>query len=345
MRSASITEDRRWETAIVVLASDSRFSAIRTLPSVFWSSALVASSRRTIGAGRRKARAMAMRCFWPPESCAPFGPTAASPRSADQVGDLGGLGGGPDLLLRGVGADIADVVVDRAVEDDDVLRHDRERAAQRLDADVAHGGSADQDVAAVDLVEPGEKAEDGGLAGPRRAHDGRDLAPPERHVHAPEQRLLRRIAEDHVLQDQIALRIEIVGRARCVEDRGFLVVEAPDAREQDQAGLERDEELRHPATRIEDEDEADQEGDDPGTVDVEIGAQHHVSAAADHQHVDEGRGQIDIGQDHGLRGLELDRQRSLISVVERTRRSCSTCSWPEILTVRMPFTTSSIPSM
>jgi hypothetical protein len=40
------------------------------------SSALVASSRMRIGASRRKARAMAMRWRWPPESWSPRSPTS-----------------------------------------------------------------------------------------------------------------------------------------------------------------------------------------------------------------------------------------------------------------------------
>ena len=42
------------------------------------SRAEVASSRRSILGSRIKALAMAIRCFWPPDSCVPLSPTVVS---------------------------------------------------------------------------------------------------------------------------------------------------------------------------------------------------------------------------------------------------------------------------
>ena len=44
------------------------------------SRALVASSRMRTGGFRTRARAMATRCFWPPDSWAPFSPVSAGQR-------------------------------------------------------------------------------------------------------------------------------------------------------------------------------------------------------------------------------------------------------------------------
>mmetsp|Transcript_76374 Transcript_76374/g.184826 ORF Transcript_76374/g.184826 Transcript_76374/m.184826 type:complete len:82 (-) Transcript_76374:3597-3842(-) len=43
--------------------------------SLLLSSALVASSKSSTGGSRTRARQMATRCFWPPESLDPLGPT------------------------------------------------------------------------------------------------------------------------------------------------------------------------------------------------------------------------------------------------------------------------------
>jgi hypothetical protein len=75
MRSAPFTVDRRWAIRMVVRPAISRSSAAWTWASLSVSSALVASSSSRIGASFRKARAMAMRWRWPPDSRAPASPT------------------------------------------------------------------------------------------------------------------------------------------------------------------------------------------------------------------------------------------------------------------------------
>ena len=61
--------------------------------------------------------------------------------------------------------------------------------------------------------------------------------------------------------------------------------------------------LRQKARRIEHKHHAKQKGDDARTIHVEIGAQHHIPAAANHQHIDKGRAKVDRGHDEGLRKL------------------------------------------
>jgi hypothetical protein len=65
----------RCATIRVVRSSDRRATASCTSRSLSASSALVASSSSRIGASRRMARAMAMRCFCPPDSMTPRSPT------------------------------------------------------------------------------------------------------------------------------------------------------------------------------------------------------------------------------------------------------------------------------
>mmetsp|Transcript_3472 Transcript_3472/g.6177 ORF Transcript_3472/g.6177 Transcript_3472/m.6177 type:complete len:84 (-) Transcript_3472:145-396(-) len=75
MRSACFTVAKRCATIRVVRVSDIRVTASCTARSDSASNALVASSNNRIGASRRIARAMAMRCFCPPDSIMPRSPT------------------------------------------------------------------------------------------------------------------------------------------------------------------------------------------------------------------------------------------------------------------------------
>jgi hypothetical protein len=68
----------RCATAIVVLPFAAASSAACTTFSDSESKALVASSRRRIAGRRSRARAMAIRCFWPPERSAAFEPTGVA---------------------------------------------------------------------------------------------------------------------------------------------------------------------------------------------------------------------------------------------------------------------------
>mmetsp|Transcript_77102 Transcript_77102/g.186293 ORF Transcript_77102/g.186293 Transcript_77102/m.186293 type:complete len:80 (+) Transcript_77102:257-496(+) len=71
---ARTTVERRCAMTTVVLPSMSRSSAACTTASLAVSSAEVASSRRSTAGFLRMARAMAMRCFWPPLMRTPFSP-------------------------------------------------------------------------------------------------------------------------------------------------------------------------------------------------------------------------------------------------------------------------------
>lgn len=67
MRSAFRIVESRWAMAIVVRPSARRSSASWTARSVSLSSELVASSSTRTGGLRSRVRAMAIRCFSPPE--------------------------------------------------------------------------------------------------------------------------------------------------------------------------------------------------------------------------------------------------------------------------------------
>mmetsp|Transcript_120237 Transcript_120237/g.335454 ORF Transcript_120237/g.335454 Transcript_120237/m.335454 type:complete len:82 (+) Transcript_120237:676-921(+) len=64
--------------AVRFLVAKSSSRASCTVASDSASRAEVASSRIMMDGSRRRALAIAMRCFWPPESCMPFSPTCVS---------------------------------------------------------------------------------------------------------------------------------------------------------------------------------------------------------------------------------------------------------------------------
>mmetsp|Transcript_48102 Transcript_48102/g.128751 ORF Transcript_48102/g.128751 Transcript_48102/m.128751 type:complete len:81 (-) Transcript_48102:392-634(-) len=80
MRSARFTVESRCATMTTVISCCAmRLStACWTSASLSASKALVASSNRSTRGLRTSARAMEMRCFWPPESWTPRSPTSVS---------------------------------------------------------------------------------------------------------------------------------------------------------------------------------------------------------------------------------------------------------------------------
>mmetsp|Transcript_23252 Transcript_23252/g.76383 ORF Transcript_23252/g.76383 Transcript_23252/m.76383 type:complete len:136 (-) Transcript_23252:63-470(-) len=75
---------RRWAMVTAVRVSLSAVSASWMSASVRESKADVASSRMTTGGFFTKRRAMATRCFSPPESLSPRSPTTVSKRSGNE---------------------------------------------------------------------------------------------------------------------------------------------------------------------------------------------------------------------------------------------------------------------
>mmetsp|Transcript_34181 Transcript_34181/g.45724 ORF Transcript_34181/g.45724 Transcript_34181/m.45724 type:complete len:111 (+) Transcript_34181:2562-2894(+) len=77
----------RWAITIVVLlpVSSSLSSASCTTSSLSESSAEVASSRSSIFGFFTRTRAIAILCFWPPESWVPLSPTSVSYPSGNDV--------------------------------------------------------------------------------------------------------------------------------------------------------------------------------------------------------------------------------------------------------------------
>src|SRR5260221_68176 len=72
-----------------------------------------------------------------------------------------------DLLLGGLGLPVGDVFADRADEEEDILLHDADALAQRLERELADIVSVDRDPTGGDVVEAWDEVHDRRLAAAR----------------------------------------------------------------------------------------------------------------------------------------------------------------------------------
>ena len=115
-----------------------------------------------------------------------------------ELGRTGQRGGPLDALERGVGVGERDVGGDGVVEEQGVLEDDPDRAAQVVDAEPPEVDPVELDGAGVHVVEAGEQAGHGRLAGPGRAHEGDRGARLDGEVEAVEDRVGVVVAEADV---------------------------------------------------------------------------------------------------------------------------------------------------
>ena len=171
----------------------------RIAASVSVSTAESASSRIRIGGSIISARAIAVRCFWPPESVSPRSPTVVVQRSgkvststsrrATATACFEILDGVP---LRGAEGDVAG---DGVAEEERLLRHHADAPAQDAEREIAHVDAVDEDRARRRIVEPRQQAHERRLAAAGRADDG--------------ERRARRHAQRDVVQDGAPARLRL----------------------------------------------------------------------------------------------------------------------------------------
>src|SRR5690606_3562940 len=100
-------------------------------------------------------------------------------------------GGGADADVVDVVAAEANVVGDVAAEEEHVLEHEADAAAQLVERDAVDGHAVEQDLSALRLVEPHEQVDEGGLSGAGVADDGDALARARAEADAAEDPLPR----------------------------------------------------------------------------------------------------------------------------------------------------------
>mmetsp|Transcript_28211 Transcript_28211/g.59255 ORF Transcript_28211/g.59255 Transcript_28211/m.59255 type:complete len:244 (-) Transcript_28211:1273-2004(-) len=110
-----------------------------------------------------------------------------------------------DLLIGGAWPAVGDVESDALVEEHDVLRHDAQLLAHRVELDVAQVLPVDADRAGGRVVEAEEQPQHSRFARTRGADDGQCAAGLHRKAQVREQLLRRVVAEAHVVELDVAL--------------------------------------------------------------------------------------------------------------------------------------------
>src|SRR5690606_11562016 len=118
----------------------------------------------------------------------------------DEAVDLGEARRLPDLVFRSVPAAVLDIVADRVVKQDRILRDHTDSLAQRGLLNLGNVLPVDEDAAAGRLVEPEQQPGDRRLARSRRPDDGHRMARGHLEGHALQDWPLRDIGEMHVLE-------------------------------------------------------------------------------------------------------------------------------------------------
>ena len=131
----------------------------------------------------------------------------------DELVRLRGTRRGLDLRRGRVGPAERDVGGDRVGEEERVLEHHADAAAQRLERRVAHVDAVDRDRAGVHVVEARQQEPDGRLARTRAADERDRLARRDGEGEVAQHRLGRRVAERHVVEDDLtALDVQLAAR-------------------------------------------------------------------------------------------------------------------------------------
>src|SRR6185369_7498278 len=115
---------------------------------------------------------------------------------------------GPHLPLARVGTAEAYIVEDAARENDGLLRHDGDAAADLAGSGGPDIDSVDQNLAVRRVVEALDEREDGRLAGPRGPNQGDAFSRSYLEAYPGKCRMTaaRRIMEAHLLEDNLAVR-------------------------------------------------------------------------------------------------------------------------------------------
>ena len=140
----------------------------------------------------------------------------------DEVGGARERGGAPDLVEVRFRVGERDVLAHGVGEQERVLEHDADRAANVAEVEVAHVDAVEQHAALVDVVEARDQPGDRGLAARGRADERDRLARPQHEVEAVEHDRPVAVAEVDTFEAQLALPLGRQRRAaRRIGDHGI----------------------------------------------------------------------------------------------------------------------------
>ena len=132
----------------------------------------------------------------------------------------GGAGGNDDLLLGRTGNGVRDVVADAVGEQERVLEHHPDLAAERRQRDVSHVDAVDRHPATAHVVEAGDQRRHRRLARPADTDERHHLTGVDVEIEPRQHRLGPVVAERDVLEGDRAADRGEVDRTGSVGDRG-----------------------------------------------------------------------------------------------------------------------------
>ena len=231
---------------------------------------------------------------------------------AHELVDVGLLGRGDDLVERGVGAAVGDVLADGAVEQVHVLLHQADAAPQARAGHVAHVDAVDAHRPRAHVVEARDERAGRRLAAARGAHERHGRAGLDAQRQVVDDVGCAVVAEAHVVEvDGARADLQVRG-AGLVLDVGLGVEDLAEALEA-RRGL-----LKHLGEVDERLDgrrqDADVEGEDRQVGHVERAGRHQVAAEHDDDGVEQARQRRARRHEvpHGVIGVGLRPQVGLV---------------------------------
>ena len=252
-------------------------------------------------------------------------------QALDEVVNVGGPGRVLHLLARGARPAEADILLDRAVEQERVLVHDRDQRADLRKGQRAQIVAAQQDAALIGIVEAQQQAHDRRLAAARGADEAQPLASGRREVQPLVHGAARAgIGEAHVLEGNGGRQQPIETGRRRVDHRRRVVEDAVDALrggEADHALVQHRAQLAHRPEDLDAQHQDDQQrGERHGTGLDPRGAvdQRRRRAARDRRVGDAARQRVGAQHPHGaaeqIAGFPLELVGAGLALAERLQR-------------------------
>ena len=218
-----------------------------------------------------------------------YGLVQALFQAVDELVGVDVAAGVHDLLIADALLTQQDVAADIAAEQEHVLQHLAEVAAQAADLDLLDVDAVDEDLSLLDIVIAADQGQDGGLARARGAHEGHGLLGQDMEGHALQDPLARLVGEPHVAELDLALDVRKLHGVRRVHHLGHQVHDGKDLFRRGEGALEHVELLGQGLDGVEELADVHIEGDDDAAgqrlaqvhAPLDVGPSAHIQQAHD----------------------------------------------------------------
>ena len=151
---------------------------------------------------------------------------------------MGGLGGGDDFFLRGVGPAIGDILPHGALPQPAFLQHHAKQRPHAVALHMIDAFAIDENIPCIDFVKTHQQVHQRGFASPCGPHDGHLLAGLHLQLHILDQGPLGRIAKAYVGEGDVSPHMGGGDRVRRIRLLVFRIQEVHDAVQSRQGGLQ-----------------------------------------------------------------------------------------------------------